>query len=68
MQKNNKHENPSVNLQRAEFPLSLVNLHSMSSESTAASSSVYINTSFPFSWQKSSILMLTWKQADLMPK
>lgn len=68
MHKDNKHENLSVHLQRTEFPLGSVNLHSMSSEHTAASASAYINAPFPFSWQKSSILMLTWKQGDLMSK
>lgn len=68
MQKDNKHENLSVNLQVTEFPLSLVNFHSMSSENIAASAFVYINTSFPFSWHESNILMLIWKQAGLMPK
>lgn len=62
----NKNENISVNLQRAKFPLSLMNLKCASSESTAASAS--LNLSFPFLWPRSIILMLTQNQADLIPK
>lgn len=62
----NKNENLSVTLQRAKFPLSLMNLQCTSSGSTAASASA--NLSFPFLWPRSIILMLTQNQADLILK